>query len=250
MSAQKRKEEKKGGRKKGCPLGETYFLLLEKGAENKLLLWPTRRRSLERLGHLTRRRRQPVPGPAAREDPAEPAWRDAAAAPAPRPAPLSCSRSRTGPPRPSAPLSLPLGPRRAPLACSLVCSEPQRSARDESLQWHDFNSTLFILQPLYHVNPTPPCRRSARGGGGRRPRRRGRRRKTRGRGGRSAPHLLPAPGRADASRTPCARKEGGGGGGRTAGAVWGAEAAWPIPTPGHAPWSVPLAHVAKDGHLR
>lgn len=41
-------------------------------------------------------------------------------------------------------LSLSLCPCRAALAVSL---EPLRSARDESLQWHEFNSTLFILQP-------------------------------------------------------------------------------------------------------
>lgn len=56
---------------------------------------------------------------------------------------------------------------------SLSRSEPLRSARDESLQWHEFNSTLFILQPRTmwsgstHVNTRLHLAgRSARGGGG------------------------------------------------------------------------------------
>lgn len=66
----------------------------------------------------------------------------------------------------------------------------------------------------------------------------------------------PARGRADASRTPRARKEGGGEGGSARPShSGGAEAARVradlLHPPGaQRPWSVPLAHVAKDGHLR
>lgn len=103
---------------------------------------------------------------------------------------------------------------------SLSRSEPLRSARDESLQWHEFNSTLFILQPhsptpcgSTHVNSRLHLAgRSARGGGGggrdeeEEEAREGRRR---------APRSPPgsARGGADASHTPRARKEGGGAGG-------------------------------------
>lgn len=151
-------------------------------------------------------------------------------------------------------VSLSLCPRRAPLACSLVRSEPLCSARDESLQWHEFNSTLFILQPLYHVDSLTSTllggARGEAGGGGPRA---GGGRGARG-GGRSAPLPACSPGCADASSTPSARKEGGGGGG----SGWpprfgGAEGPSPAPahpSPAPRPWSVPLAQVAKDGHLR
>lgn len=94
---------------------------------------------------------------------------------------------------------------------SLSRSEPLRSAQDESLQWHEFNSTLFILQPrtmwIHPLTSTPDStllggaleaagevaqeeEEEAREG----------RRRTR----RSSPGS--APGRADASRTPRSRK--------------------------------------------
>lgn len=66
----------------------------------------------------------------------------------------------------------------------------------------------------------------------------------------------PARGRADASRTPRARKAGGGEGGSGRPPHYGgAEAARVLadllhPPGAQRPWSVPLAHVAKDGHLR
>lgn len=102
---------------------------------------------------------------------------------------------------------------------SLSGSEPLRSAQDESLQWHEFNSTLFILQPrtmwIHPLTSTPDStllggaleaagevaqeeEEEAREG----------RRWTR----RSSPGS--APGRADASRTPRSRKAGGSKGGR------------------------------------
>lgn len=120
---------------------------------------------------MTRKRRQPAPVPQPVEF--KLSRRGEGRGPTARAAdlhPFPSARSRTGPSRRSAPLSLPLCPCGAPLACSLVCSEPLRSARDESLQWHEFNSTL-ILQPLYHVDPLTSTRlhlagRSARGGGG------------------------------------------------------------------------------------
>lgn len=183
MSGQKRKRGKKRQKERLPAWRNFYFLLLEKELRINFL-WPTRRRSLERLGHLTRRRRQPAPGPRpGRIQLSRRGEGRGAAASAPGPAPLSRRPLPDGPASPvRASLSPSLGPRRAPLACSLVCSEPQRSARDESLQWHDFNSTLFILQPLYLTSTRLHLAgRSARGGGGRRPRRRGRRRKTRGR---------------------------------------------------------------------
>lgn len=66
----------------------------------------------------------------------------------------------------------------------------------------------------------------------------------------------PARGRADASRTPRARKAGGGEGESARPPHYGgAEAARVLadmlhPPGAQRPWSVPLAHVAKDGHLR
>lgn len=180
-----------------------------------------------------------------------------ATAAAPGPAPLPRRPLPDGPVSPvRASLTPSLCPRRTPFACSLVCSEPQRSARDESLQWHEFNSTLFILQPLY-LTSTPDSTlqggargeaegegRGGGGGGGR----------GAGGGGRSATLPAPAPGRADASRTPSARKEGGGGcGSGPLARFGGAEAPGPSPhspPPAPRPWSAPLAHVAKDGHLR
>lgn len=89
----------------------------------------------------------------------------------------------------------------------------------------------------------------------------GTRRKRRGRGGegrrrarRSPPG--PARGRADASRTPRARKAGGGEDGSPRPSHYGGAEATRIladllhPPGAQRPWSVPLAHVAKDGHLR
>lgn len=67
----------------------------------------------------------------------------------PVPAPGRASLTRLASLRP--PLSLPLFLARSLSVPaerrSLSLSEPLRSARDESLQWHEFNSTLFILQP-------------------------------------------------------------------------------------------------------
>lgn len=150
--------------------------------------------------------------------------------PAPAPGPARLAR-----PRlvlflsPSLSLSLPSAAR------SLDRLEPQRSARDESLQWHEFNSTLFILRTMWIHSRQPRLHlagRSARGGGGRRPRRRRRKKRRRGGGGRSAPLTGPALRSADASLTPGARKEGGGkgGSGRPAG-FRGAEAALALPHP-------------------
>lgn len=91
-----------------------------------------------------------------------PAERDAAPLPVPRLGspdlhPFAGARSctaRLARPRLARALSVPAerGSLARLLAASLLRSEPLRSARDESLQWHEFNFTLFILQPLYHVD--------------------------------------------------------------------------------------------------
>ena len=153
--------------------------------------------------------------------------------------PFPGARSRTGPPRPSAPLALPLSvlAERSSLARWFARSP---SALPEMSHYNGTISTPHSLfsSPCTSRQPDSTLQGGARGeaggegrggggGGGRRA----------GGGGRSAPLSAPAPGRADASRTPRARKEGGGGGGSGPLARFGgAEAAWLIPTPpGHAP---------------